>query len=189
MEATQAHPDEAEGIIDDLLSNAPGAEIIMLIKHNEGDYISVSMRSTTNSADVGKICKEMGGGGHVRAAGYKVRDGRTVEQVTQEILKTVEAYQAQRLNLHTHVTPEEVKINKATLKKTKPAKKKEEKTADKKAGDKKVTALEFKVPETSTPPVKAKSEVKKQEGKPDKNDEKRIKEQKENKQSEKEDKK
>lgn len=97
---TGATPEESEGIIDDLLSNAPGAEIIMLFKYNSEDYVSVSMRSTTNSVDVGKISAEMGGGGHVRAAGFKLRDGTTLETMIQNTLKKVREYQANRLNIH-----------------------------------------------------------------------------------------
>ena len=94
-------PEESDGIIDDLLSNAPGAEIILLMKYNpEADYTSVSMRSTTNQADVGKIAASMGGGGHVRAAGFKVRDGRSFDEVVSEALKKVRDYQKERLNIH-----------------------------------------------------------------------------------------
>ncbi|MBU0577771.1 DHH family phosphoesterase [Patescibacteria group bacterium] len=104
LKEANASSEESEGIIDDLLTNAPGAEVIMLIKYNDGNYISVSMRSTTNSVDVGKISAEMGGGGHVRAAGYKVRDGRPFDQVVSEILEKVRQYQGERLSIH----PEDV---------------------------------------------------------------------------------
>ncbi len=100
LEETGATSEAAEGIIDDLLSNAPGAEIILLMKWHEEDYVSVSMRSTTNSADVGKIAAEMGGGGHVRAAGFKVRDGKSLDKVAQMTLKKVKEYQGTRLNIH-----------------------------------------------------------------------------------------
>lgn len=94
-----ADSEETGSIIDDLLSNAPGAEVILLIKHNDDGVISVSMRSTTNHVDVGKLCAEMGGGGHVRAAGFKVRGGRTFEQVTSDVIAKVKEYQAKRLNI------------------------------------------------------------------------------------------
>lgn len=97
---TGASSEESEGIIDDLLSNAPGAEVIMLFKYNEEGYVSVSMRSTTNSVDVGKICADMGGGGHVRAAGLKRRDGTSLEKLIDETLTKVREYQAMRLNIH-----------------------------------------------------------------------------------------
>ena len=100
LEETGASSEESETIIDDLLSNAPGAELIMLFKYNDEGYVSVSMRSTTNSVDVGKICQEMGGGGHVRAAGFKKRDGSTLEQLINETLDKVREYQGNRLNIH-----------------------------------------------------------------------------------------
>lgn len=105
LEETGASSEESESIIDDLLSNAPGAELIMLFKYNDEGYVSVSMRSTTNSVDVGKICQDMGGGGHVRAAGFKKRDGTTLEQLINETLTKVREYQGNRLNIH----PEDAK--------------------------------------------------------------------------------
>ncbi len=100
LNETGANSEESEGIIDDLLSNAPGAELIMLFKYNEEGYVSVSMRSTTNSVDVGKICAEMGGGGHVRAAGLKRRDSTSLEKLIEDTLIKVRDYQGNRLNIH-----------------------------------------------------------------------------------------
>lgn len=166
LKEADASSDEAEGIIDDLLSNAPGAEIIALIKHNEGDYVSVSMRSTTNSADVGKLCKEMGGGGHVRAAGYKVRDGRGVEEVTQKLLEKVKTYQAERLNLHTNEGKQTktVEEKKVALQKSNENKMKEppKKTTEKKRSNQKITPLEFKSPTAKTSEPKPGRQKKKQ---------------------------
>jgi len=105
LKETKASAKESEGIIDDLLSNAPGAEIIMLFKYNEDGYVSVSTRSTTNSADVGKICAEMGGGGHVRAAGFKRRNDTNLNKLIEDMLKKVREYQGKRLNIH----PENIK--------------------------------------------------------------------------------
>ncbi|MBN2306517.1 DHH family phosphoesterase [Candidatus Peregrinibacteria bacterium] len=100
LEESGAASAESESIIDDLLSNAPGAELIMLFKYNDEGYVSVSMRSTTNSVDVGKICQEMGGGGHVRAAGFKRRDNDNLEQLINDTLIKVREYQGKRLNIH-----------------------------------------------------------------------------------------
>lgn len=105
LEESGASSEESESIIDDLLSNAPGTEIIMLFKYNDEGYVSVSMRSTTNSADVGKICQEMGGGGHVRAAGFKRRDSDNLEQLINDTLTKIREYQGERLNIH----PEDAK--------------------------------------------------------------------------------
>lgn len=105
LDETGASSEESEDIIDELLSNAPGAELIMLFKHNDGGYVSCSMRSTTNSVDVGKICTDMGGGGHVRAAGFKRPSSKNLEQLINDTLQKVREYQGQRLNIH----PETVK--------------------------------------------------------------------------------
>ena len=148
-----ASPDESEGIIDDLLSNAPGAEVIMLIKDNEKDgYISVSMRSTTNSVDVGKISAEMGGGGHVRAAGYKVRGAQSFDQVISDILAKVRGYQAERLNIHPENLKEAIPASVQPASE-KPVEKKPE--APKEQKPKKVTYLEFKEPEKKKETVEA----------------------------------
>ena len=66
LDEAGASSEETGSIIDDLLTNAPGAEIIFLVKHNDQGYTSVSMRSTSTSIDVGKICAQFGGGGHKR---------------------------------------------------------------------------------------------------------------------------
>ena len=123
LKETGANADESEGIIDDLLSNAPGAEIIMLFKYNEDGYVSASMRSTTNSADVGKLSTEMGGGGHIRAAGFKRRDGSSLEKLIEDTLQKTREYQGNRLNIHpenaqniVQVPKEKEKLNSATQK-------------------------------------------------------------------------
>lgn len=99
LKEADATSEETEGIIDDLLNNAPGVEVVFLIKWNEEGYTSISMRSTTNQADVGKFCAQNGGGGHVRAAGFKVRDGRPFDQIVSEVTSKVRQYQAERLNI------------------------------------------------------------------------------------------
>ena len=99
LQEADADPDETEGIIDDLLTNAPGAEVIFLIKQSP-EYTSVSMRSTNNQTDVGKFCADNGGGGHVRAAGFKVRSKKPFDQVISEVVSKVQKFQAGRLNIH-----------------------------------------------------------------------------------------
>jgi len=99
LQEAEADPNETEGIIDDLLTNAPGAEVIFLIKQSP-DYVSVSMRSTNNQTDVGKFCADNGGGGHVRAAGFKIRDKRPFDEVVNDVISKVRKFQAERLNIH-----------------------------------------------------------------------------------------
>jgi phosphoesterase RecJ-like protein len=157
IQEADAEPDESEGIIDDLLSNAPGAEVIMLIKENKKEgYISVSMRSTTNAVDVGKITSEMGGGGHVRAAGYKVRDNKSFDQVVSEILEKVRQYQAKRLNIHPEdLNKKEEKPREEQAAPPSEATAPQAKLAPREAAPQKSTYLEFKSPpEKKSEPVK-----------------------------------
>jgi len=165
IQEADAEPDESEGIIDDLLSNAPGAEVIMLIKQNEKEgYTSVSMRSTTNAVDVGKIAAEMGGGGHVRAAGYKVRDGRAFDQIVSEILAKVREYQAKRLNIQ----PEDLKKKEEKPREAGPRSEAiGPRTPSEKprgTGPQKETYLEFKVPEAKAEQPKPKPPAKSETG-------------------------
>jgi phosphoesterase RecJ-like protein len=100
LEESGATAEETGDIIDELLSNAPGAEIIFMIKYNEGGFISVSMRSTNNQTDVGKFAADHGGGGHVRASGYKITQFASFEEEVSNVIAQVKAFQAQRLNIH-----------------------------------------------------------------------------------------
>ena len=49
--------------------------------------VRVSMRSKSDSADVGAICEKFGGGGHKLAAGARVRG--TLPEVEDKILKEI----------------------------------------------------------------------------------------------------
>ncbi|QQR83554.1 hypothetical protein IPJ72_07295 [Candidatus Peregrinibacteria bacterium] len=91
--------DETDGIIDDLLTNAPGAEVVFLIKYNREGYVSTSMRSTGNQIDVGAFCAQNGGGGHVRAAGFKLFDARPFDVIAGDIVERVRRFQADRLHI------------------------------------------------------------------------------------------
>jgi phosphoesterase RecJ-like protein len=60
-----------------LLQNVHGAELVALIREEEGDRCTVGLR-TSDSFDAGVFAKSCGGGGHARAAGYP-EDGSVAE--------------------------------------------------------------------------------------------------------------
>lgn len=95
---TGASENETGGIIDELLSNAPGAEIICLIKEKKDGLVSGSIRTTNPSVDASVIAESFGGGGHTRAAGFKMQ-GVPVEKVEQQVLKAFRDYQSKRLGI------------------------------------------------------------------------------------------
>ncbi len=119
LRETGADAEEAMGIIDELLTNAPGAEVILLLKQSEIG-VSGSLRTTTPAISAMEIASIFGGGGHVRAAGFKIKD-KQVEAVTDEVVEKIRTYQAERLNivadLHADTTTEEKTTN-AELSKT-----------------------------------------------------------------------
>lgn len=51
-----------------------------------GDMVQVVARSSTSSIDVGAVARQLGGGGHTRAAAASVHD-RTLSQISDEILR------------------------------------------------------------------------------------------------------
>lgn len=79
LEETGAKSDDNGGIIDELMSNAPAAEVVMLLKEKEPGFLSGSLRAPGQIADVSEIAGRIGGGGHKKAAGFRIK-GKTFEE-------------------------------------------------------------------------------------------------------------
>lgn len=107
LEETQSTPDATGGIIDELMTNAPGAEIIVLLKEKQKGLLTGSIRTTNHFINASEIAALFGGGGHTRAAGFRVKY-EDFDRTVQEIISDIKDYQAKRLNLH-----EEEEISKA----------------------------------------------------------------------------
>jgi nanoRNase/pAp phosphatase (c-di-AMP/oligoRNAs hydrolase) len=93
---TGSDESETGGIIDELLTNAPGAEIICLLKERKDGMVSASIRTTTASIDASAFAEKFGGGGHVQAAGFRVQTD-SAEKIEKQILQVFREYQAERL--------------------------------------------------------------------------------------------
>lgn len=92
-------PEETEGVLDELMSNAPGAEIIFLLKEKTAtNEISCSIRTLTPTIDASKLAAMFGGGGHMQAAGFKVT-GKTIAEVENETVQKLKEFQKQRLGI------------------------------------------------------------------------------------------
>jgi len=85
FETFGATPAQTQGIVSQP-TMIPGVEVSALIKE-EPDKVSVNLRSR-GAADVSQIAQTFGGGGHARAAGFKVTD-KPVDQVAQELADVV----------------------------------------------------------------------------------------------------
>lgn len=99
-----ASPDEASGIIDELMSNAPGAEVILLLKDTLNGMLSGSVRTTSPNIDANQIAGLFGGGGHLQAAGFKIKNGKDFDIHLADVLNKICAFQAERLNLPDNTT-------------------------------------------------------------------------------------
>lgn len=88
---TGAKSDDTGGIIDELMSNAPGAEVVMLIKEKAPGLLSGSLRAPGTIADVSVIAQTLGGGGHKKAAGFRIKD-KSFEEGLQIAIDTIRQY-------------------------------------------------------------------------------------------------
>ena len=68
--ATEASEELTEGIIDFVRAVEGTLVAAMIREKSEGALRKVSLRSVDGSVDVSRIAREMGGGGHTRAAGF-----------------------------------------------------------------------------------------------------------------------
>lgn len=103
--ATGAISSQAGGVIDELMTSIPDAEIVILISEREPAVISGSIR-TARGADAANIAKLLGGGGHYGAAGFKLPDS-SISEAEELVLAKVKEYQTKRLagNLETAEQP------------------------------------------------------------------------------------
>jgi phosphoesterase RecJ-like protein len=89
FQETGARDDETGGIIDELMTNAPGTEVVLILKHRNDGYIGGSLRTLNPSIDASAIAEMFGGGGHVQAAGFKIKsdDIAGIEQMVVEKIR------------------------------------------------------------------------------------------------------
>ncbi|HEY8108836.1 MAG TPA: bifunctional oligoribonuclease/PAP phosphatase NrnA [Patescibacteria group bacterium] len=93
---TGGTPTEAKGVIDSLMSSAPDAEIILLLREREDGRVDGSVR-TTKGVDATKVVGFWNGGGHKGAAGFDT-DG-PLENAERNVVLQIKKWQAQRLGV------------------------------------------------------------------------------------------
>ncbi len=79
-------PEDNEGLIDHLRA-IRGVVVAVFFEELPEVKVRVSMRSKSERVDVRAICEKFGGGGHVLAAGARVRG--TLEEVKSRILEAI----------------------------------------------------------------------------------------------------
>jgi phosphoesterase RecJ-like protein len=83
----QARNEDFEGLIDHARAIA-GTRVAILFRGMDDGSTKISFRSNGN-ADVNRIAREFGGGGHVKAAGASVEEG--IESLVPKVLASVRA--------------------------------------------------------------------------------------------------
>ncbi len=95
---TDSRDDETGGIIDELLTNAPGTEVVLLLKERKDGLISGSVRTTSAGIDASQIAGMFGGGGHVQAAGFKIQSADFTGTEAM-VIEKIKQFQKERLHL------------------------------------------------------------------------------------------
>ncbi|MCD5383013.1 DHHA1 domain-containing protein, partial [Candidatus Gracilibacteria bacterium] len=96
---TGATINEADGLIDELMTNAPGSEVIILAKEGTDDKIYVSLRSNAIAVDMAEIAKEYGGGGHKMAAGFVISEYQNFDAEIGKFIEKIQIMQKNRLGI------------------------------------------------------------------------------------------
>lgn len=87
FKALKTDSSRTQGIVSQPIM-IPGVEVSLLIRE-EKDRVSVNLRSK-GRVDVSAIAQKLGGGGHARAAGFKVMGGK-IETVKKNLIAAVKA--------------------------------------------------------------------------------------------------
>ncbi len=92
---TGATSHDVDGLIDELLTSVPGAEVVLLLSEKDDGHVKGSLR-TAKGVDAAAIAGLFGGGGHPGAAGFKLPDS-TLSEVEQQVVSKIREYQVARL--------------------------------------------------------------------------------------------
>lgn len=64
-----------------------GVQVAIVIKHYDDGRVTGAIRANPSAAIAGQIAEQLGGGGHAFASGFKVTDGRTVDEIKAEAIR------------------------------------------------------------------------------------------------------
>jgi len=97
---TSATDKDTAGIIDELMSNTPGAEIFLLIKERENNILSGSIRTSSPDVSASQLASIYNGGGHAQAAGFQTPiEKNNFIGTVDEVISKFRNFQKKRLEL------------------------------------------------------------------------------------------
>ena len=106
LQEMEASSKETHGILDELISTIPNADIHVLFTEVEEGGLKASMRSSA-LIDCSRLAGEAyGGGGHTRASGFRVKNyGNFQLQVIESVKKLTEGMERQRREADAQSSP------------------------------------------------------------------------------------
>lgn len=109
-----ATEEELDGLMDQLITSASDADVVFLIKECEDGGMKVSLRSLKN-IDITPIVLPFGGGGHQRAAGFKISDKDFVT-ASQLAIDAIKHFMSEYLSKNTSSQPDGFRPVQSTIK-------------------------------------------------------------------------
>ena len=101
-----ASGEDIGGVIDELLTSVPGADVVVLLSEREPRVVSGSIR-TKKGVDAADIAKIFGGGGHPGAAGFRLTD-TDIKEGEQVVISRIKEYQANKSAPAPTLSPDEI---------------------------------------------------------------------------------
>ena len=101
-----ANATQVEGVNDELLSTAPGANIVLMLTERAPGHITGSMRTMSDTVELDKLALSLGGGGHKKAAGFKI-ENMSLAEAEKIILPKLRAFLSENV-VHSYVPAPEV---------------------------------------------------------------------------------
>jgi len=93
-----------EEVLNELLSTAPGAQIVLLFVERDRGLVTCSMRTSDENIHLDKIALLFGGGGHKQAAGFKIEntdlaeaERKVIEKIKEYLKRSKEMLDSQKL--------------------------------------------------------------------------------------------
>uniref|UniRef100_A0A7C4R8B5 DDH domain-containing protein n=1 Tax=candidate division CPR3 bacterium TaxID=2268181 RepID=A0A7C4R8B5_UNCC3 len=86
-----ARETETEGVMNELISTIPNANLALLLAERSPGVITASMRTNAEDVEVDNIAVTFGGGGHKKAAGFKI-EGLGLFEAEKMVIGKLKAY-------------------------------------------------------------------------------------------------
>ncbi len=88
--ASEADQDTLGNLVNGYITSVPGAKVGIVIKEKEDREVSGSLRSIDPTINVQAMARQLNGGGHILASGFRLTD-ITLAEARQKVLQVVQA--------------------------------------------------------------------------------------------------